>query len=312
MKQSARLRRLQVGQALTEVLVVALALIPILLAMPLLAKFQDMRIASVSASRTAAFDCTVRFEQCRNGAEVAPLADDLRRRHFARHDRDILSRDAMANAAPPSERNGFWVDRRGAALLGDFTDVALQVQAAQSDAIEGAWSGALGHAGTNVLNALSDAVGPGSFGLEPGAGLITARVQARIGAGRTLAAWLTRPDGLALTLAGRTAVMTDAWNASAATGAGDRTISARVDQGRRLPTLGEARAVLGAAIGSAPPGAMPGIDALEPEDALAVAYLPVRELITGPLLAPVEPRGHLFRFHEVDVDLVPADRIGQP
>lgn len=106
--------------------------------------------------------------------------------------------------------------------------------------------------------------------------------------------------------------MTDAWNASAATGAGDRTISARVDQGRRLPTLGEARAVLGAAIGSAPPGAMPGIDALEPEDALAVAYLPVRELITGPLLAPVEPRGHLFRFHEVDVDLVPADRIGQP
>ena len=302
----------QSGQALTELLVVALGLLPILLAMPLLAKFQDIRIAAVSASRTAAFECTVRFERCQAGEALDAMTDGLRRRHFARHDRDSLSADAIAADPPAADRNRFWVDRRGEPLLADLRDVALRVDAAGSDAIAGAWGGSSTGRMTAFVGALSDAVGPGAFGLALAGGLMTARVEARIGAGRTVAAWLDKPEGLALALGGRTAVMTDAWNATAAYGDGPRTVLARVDRGRRLPTLGEARAAIGALGGIAPPGVLGGLDDLEPEEAFDAAYAPVRALITGPLLAPVEPRGRLFRYHEVDVDLVPADRIGAP
>ena len=48
------------------------------------------------------------------------------------------------------------------------------------------------------------------------------------------------------------------------------------------------------------------------EAAIDVLYAPIRTLITSPLMAPVEPRGSLFRYHEVDVDVVPADRLVTP
>ena len=56
----------QRGQALAETMVViSFVMLPFFVAVPLLAKYQDMRQATVSASRTAAFECSVRFEACR-------------------------------------------------------------------------------------------------------------------------------------------------------------------------------------------------------------------------------------------------------
>ena len=47
-------RRGQGGQSLVEAAVLAAALVPLLLAVPLLAKYQDLRHAAIAASRSAA------------------------------------------------------------------------------------------------------------------------------------------------------------------------------------------------------------------------------------------------------------------
>jgi hypothetical protein len=287
---------------LVEVTVLAAALLPFLLAVPLIAKYQDIRHATIAAARTAAFECSVRPDSCDGAAAEAAAAGGLRRRHFASHARDLLSNDAPEDAGAASERNRFWVDRRGTPLLARFDDVRLAVSAAPSDAIAGAvarWD----------LGALP--AGPAAFGLVPEAGLATASVHASVSAGRSLAQWLVRPEGLQLDLSARAAILVDAWNASSAKGTAPRSFESRTERGRRLPTLGSAGAELALAAGLAPPGTL-GDSGDGAEGLVDALYAPIRELITGPLLAPVESRGALFRYHEIDVDVVPADRLGEP
>ena len=183
--------RHQRGQALVEALVLAAALLPFLLAVPLVAKYQDIRHAAIAAARTAAFECSIRPDACEDPSAEAAAAGDLRRRHFARHGRDLLSNDAPEEPAPPGERNRFWVDRRGAPLLARFDDVRLDVAAASSDAIAGAAA---------RWNSGPFPAGPDAFGLSPEAGLATARVQASVSVGRSLAQWLDRPEGLQMNI----------------------------------------------------------------------------------------------------------------
>ena len=304
----------QRGQSLVEVVVLAAALLPLLLAVPLLAKYQDLRHAAIAASRTAAFECSVRPQACEDGAAQAALADGVRRRHFARHDRDLLSIDALPEEPSADERHGFWVDRRGQALLAAASDVSVDVAAGESDAARGAWSrGATSGAGLAAggLGAIL-AAGPDAFGLTLEKGLVTAGVQARVSLQRTLAQWLQKPEGLALTLTGRTAVLVDSWNASSGKGREARSVQSRVERGRRLPGLGDAASPLREAGRWAPAGSLGAAQDGGAEAAIDVLYAPIRTLITSPLMAPVEPRGSLFRYHEVDVDVVPADRLVTP
>ena len=61
-ESTIRQRHGQRGQALAEtIVVISFVIVPFFVAVPLLAKYQDMRQATVSASRTAAFECSVRF-----------------------------------------------------------------------------------------------------------------------------------------------------------------------------------------------------------------------------------------------------------
>lgn len=304
-----RASQAQRGQSLVEVAVLGAALVPLLLAVPLLAKYQDIRLAAIAASRNAAFECSVRLQACGEESAQAALTDSLRRRHFARHDRDLLSDDAIASNPPAAERNRFWVDRRGTDLLADFSDVSSRVTIGESDAVQGAWS--RGGAGAAAVRASSGLAGPGAFGLDVAGGLVTAEVRARVSLHGTLAQWLAKPQGMALALTGRTAVIVDAWNASAGQDPDPRSFQSRVDSGRRLPSLGEAAAVLAAAGAAAPQGALGPLRRGEPEDLIDALYTPIRMLITSPLLAPVEPRGRLFRYHEIDVELIPQDRLGE-
>ncbi len=294
--------RHQRGQALVEALVLAAALLPFLLAVPLVAKYQDIRHAAIAAARTAAFECSIRPDACEDPSAEAAAAGDLRRRHFARHGRDLLSNDAPEEPAPPGERNRFWVDRRGAPLLARFDDVRLDVAAASSDAIAGAAA---------RWNSGPFPAGPDAFGLSPEAGLATARVQASVSVGRSLAQWLDRPEGLQMNLSARTAILVDAWNASSGKGAEARSFQSRVERGRRLPGLGSAAGQIASAAGIAPAGSLGGAGD-GAEGLVDALYAPVRSLITGPLLAPVEPRGSQFRYHEIDVDVIPPDRVGEP
>jgi hypothetical protein len=302
----------QRGQALVEVVVLGAALVPLLLAIPLIAKYQDIRHAAIGASRTAAFECSVRPAACADAALHAGVADDLRRRHFARHDHDLLTRDAMADDPPAIERNRFWVDRRGVGLLAKPSDVTVVFSEAEADAIQGAWSRAGGEAELEpgAIGA-SGLAGPGAFGLQTAAGLVSAQVTAGVSLHRRLAQWLEKPEGMRLSLRGRTAVMVDSWNASSGKGSEPTSFLTRVDQGRRLPHLGNLAAVQQGE-GAAPAGTFDSLSDAGPEEALDLLYSPIRMLITGPLLAPVEPRGALFRYHEIDVDLVPEDRLVAP
>jgi hypothetical protein len=117
---------------------------------------------------------------------------------------------------------------------------------------------------------------------------------------------------MALGLSGRTAVLVDAWNASSGKGLEAGSFQSRLQRGWRLPGLGDAAGMLGEAIGLAPAGALDVAGDAGAEAAIDALYAPIRALISGPLMAPVEPRGSLFRYHEVDVDVVPADRVAAP
>jgi hypothetical protein len=268
------------------------------LAVPLIAKYQDIRIAGIAASRTAAFECGIRPGACEDASARAAITEDLRRRHFSRHDHDVLTEDVLAVEGSQDQRNRFWVDRRGVSLLAKPADVEVDVTVGRSDAAAGAWgragadgdAGAAGAVAGAAALAVSASVGPHAFGLDVGHGMVTARVRAAVSLNRTLAQWLERPDGMQLALGGKTALLVDAWNASSASDGEPRSFEARVDGGRRLP----------------------GPAGRASEEAIDLLYAPVRELITGPLLAPIEPRGRLFRYHEIDVDRVPADRIATP
>jgi len=156
------------------------------------------------------------------------------------------------------------------------------------------------------------AAAPGRFGLELENGLVTAGIRAHVSLHRKLADWLDRPQGLALALTGRTAVLVDAWNASSGKGAETTSFQSRLERGWRLPGLGEAAPMLGEAARTAPSGSLGANRDAGAEEAIDILYTPIRTLITSPLMAPVEPRGSLFRYHEIDVEVVPTDRLGTP
>ena len=77
----------------------------------------------------------------------------------------------------------------------------------------------------------------------------------------------------------------DAWTATAAQTEDEDSVRHRVDRGQRLA-------------GGA-------------EDALALAYATTRAMLRATGLAGLEPQADAFRYHEIDVDLVPDDRIGR-
>jgi len=149
----------QRGQALAETMVViSFVMLPFFVAVPLLAKYQDMRQATVSASRTAAFECSVRFEACRNGQATDDIADQIRRRHFSKTLLGLRSDETPADDQLEQERNRFWVDRKGNALLQSYKDVALRIDHENFDAFKGQ------RRVEAFLSAASDVSGPGRFG----------------------------------------------------------------------------------------------------------------------------------------------------
>jgi hypothetical protein len=86
-----------------------------------------------------------------------------------------------------------------------------------------------------------------------------------------------------LTLKAHLSILTDSWTASGPYGGASDSVQTRVDAGARLPGV---------------------------EPALRAAWLPVRALLgTGSLLG-FESRANEFRPYEIDVDLVPPDRLG--
>jgi hypothetical protein len=112
------------GQALTEFLVVALALVPLFLLMPLIAKYQDIAHQTQMASRYVAFDAAARNEWQNSWKDPAQLAAEVRRRFFSNPDAPIKTNDTAGNF--DAHRNLFWRGPTNKPLITDFdTDVAI-------------------------------------------------------------------------------------------------------------------------------------------------------------------------------------------
>ena len=131
----------QQGQALTEFLVVSLALIPLFLLMPMIAKYQDIAHATQMASRYLAFEATLRNDGMSTWKPVDQLAGEVRRRFFSNTDAPIKTGDTAGNFM--AHQNLFWRDPRGDALIKDIgNDVKISFGSGNSADHSGAFSGA--------------------------------------------------------------------------------------------------------------------------------------------------------------------------
>ena len=263
----------------------AIVLVPFALLIVWLGKVQTVQQASVAASRMLAFECAARPQDCRHGAAHPELVDELRRRAFSRTDVQPLTADRIADDAPTAERNPLWVDRANRPLIERFSDIGARIDLQAFDA---GLSLAASQGGGGVADAagfLADQAGPGRFGLGLREGLVAARVQAGISASSGASDFLRQLDSLPLRMRATTALLSDAWNASGPYGSAADSVERRVAQGATVLPAWEAT-----------------VDA---RHALTRGFIGLMGAIG------LEPNADAFRYHDVDVGIIPADRLGE-
>jgi hypothetical protein len=281
-KRRVNIARKPKGQALMESLVAASVLVPLLILGIYLAKVQSVQQSSIAASRALAFECQVSFNACGNFASNSVLGDEIRRRHFMHPSLPLFSNEGADDAAAAGTKQMLWNSHRGTALLESYADVGFRIDPDTFNAGSGV-AGNLGQSiATNALNLVSAIAGPSRFGLNWQGGLIDAKVQANLSKSNAVNSLVASLDAIPLSMKAHTATLTDGWNASSAVGGEAGSTQSRVDQGRKLPLL---------------------------EPAVDILYAPTRAFIWVAEGAQVEPRASHFRYHEVDVSVVPADRL---
>jgi len=297
--ETSRNRRDQRGQALLELLVAMLAIVPVFFGVAWLAKMQDMQQATIAAARALAFECTVRPQACAaavkvtnelrgsahagQSAQSGTFAAEIRKRLFAEPRSGLRSDDNAAGNVTAANGNALWVDRTGKPLLERFEDVSIEIAPVRFNS-PFAFAGGQGERSfPGAVRLLSELGGPGRFGLDLESGFIDARVQVEVARSRPGDGWIRHMTAMPLTLKAHLSILTDSWTASGPYGSAPDSVQTRVDAGARIPGI---------------------------EPALRAAWLPVRALLgTGSLLG-FESRASEFRPYEIDVDLVPPDRLG--
>jgi hypothetical protein len=275
--------RRQRGQAMVELMVSLLVLVPLFGGIVMLAKYQDLQRATVAASRLVAFECTVRIDACLPGRIRPELADEARLRAFGPPRAPIRTAIDARAVADSAGGDRFWTDRGGRPLLERLGDVAVDVRSQHFTSPLSLAAGLGERSYPGAVQLVSELGGPGRFGLALEGGLVDARVSLPIAGSAASSAVSGWPALASLRLNARTAVVADAWTASGPRGAGADTVEARVFAGARLPLL---------------------------EPAIDAGYLPVRGLLSLAGAVGLEPSAGRLRHRWVDVDRVPPDRIG--
>jgi hypothetical protein len=327
------------GQALVETLVVALALVPLAVLVVLLGKYQSIQSATVAASRSLAFDCAARPQACSDSAAVGWLAEAVRLRHFSRPDRAVLSAERAGGTGGGAgtgsgssrgtgspgvgpgpaaiDRHPLWQDRAGRPLLerlehvgatvgsqpfnaglgtaigragsADLTGIGVRWPTGDSPGGFGGFAHARAAASSGPAPAAAEVLdrlaGPARFGLAVNEGLLDARVEVSVASSFAGTPGFARLDPLAVSMRARTAVLGDSWQASGPH-LGASSVAARVEAGARLDRLREAR--------------------------LTAGYQLTRWTLELVSAAGLESTASSFRYHEVDPELVPADRLEEP
>lgn len=195
------------GHALTETLVVAAVSVPLLLLIPVIGKLQDIRHATLLASRGLAFEATVAPGSEGPTRPHEALADELRARHFAATAGDVRSGAGIAAGGQPS--HPLWTDPRGNPWLRQPRDVRVGWGAGLSTRFQDGFSPASDGA---LFNRVPGARAE-SLGLQA-RGVLSGEVEvplARLPAG--VAAWGPL-DRLDLTLRARTSLLVNGWAAT--------------------------------------------------------------------------------------------------
>lgn len=274
--RASRGPRMQRGQAMTELAIMAVVLVPLFLLMPVLAKYVHLRQTTQQAARAAAWQATVtRDYAVPERMQQQSLMVD---RHFAAGAEAIVS--TPSSAVPDAAVGNVMFNtfsnrtllRRGDVHLDGYDEAAAP----------GPLSRIIG-----LLDAL-----PGGWGTPNARGLVTARVhvspqnlQTRDGAP---AAYLAPFDRIDLRMDDRHTVLADAWNASGPAGTGHRSVLNQVEP--LVPTSG----------GALPPGAremVRGTRKIQGVLRPIGSVLPFAGVITR------------LEFGHIDPDVVPADKL---
>jgi hypothetical protein len=276
----------QRGQALVETLVVATVLVPLVFVTVLLGKYQSMQTATIAAARTLVFECTVRKDECSRPEGLSKLSEEVSQRHLSRASREVFSEDGVPDLKDGPERHAFWTNRKGQGLLESYGDTTAAVTSGSFDAGIGVAQGFEKTGDVkNAVALLSNLAGPNKFGLELRDGLLTAKVQVKASASQsTFNASRNWFDGLPLQFNAQAAILTDDWSASKPQGSESTTVESRVNRGKKL--------------------------AAPLETAQDVAYLAVRASIAIMGALGLDKNAGSFRYHDMDVDVIPPDRRG--
>jgi len=171
-------------------------------------------------------------------------------------------------------------------LLEHFDDVAISLERQHFNSPLAFARGQEAQALPGAVSLLSDLGGPGRFELDIQGGLFRAQVQTAIARGASRTGWLSELTAMPIQAHSRVAILVDSWSASRPYGPLADSVETRVRAGMRLPTV--------------------------VERSLNAAWLPVRGVLVVADWLGLESRGGDLRWHEVDVDLLPPDRLGPP
>lgn len=191
------------GQALTEFLVLAVAMLPVFLLIPLIAKYQDISHQTLIASRYAAFDSMARSDSASTSNSDADLVNAVRLRFFGNPEARVTTNEAIS--IPKASQNAYWQGPGANALIKNISaDVNLSVGFTKTS--EHAASLTSASNGWSVIR-------PDQFDLHS-RGIYAANVSvalANIPAGLKL---YTPFDQINLTIERTTALLTDPWTAA--------------------------------------------------------------------------------------------------
>jgi len=109
----------QSGQAMTELLVACLVLIPLFLVMPLLGNYMDISHTTIQASRYTAWERTVWPQWTHHTKSDIQLGNEAKNRLFSQVGEIVTQRDGKKNWQP----NPSWTGYDGQSLLPSYNDV---------------------------------------------------------------------------------------------------------------------------------------------------------------------------------------------
>jgi hypothetical protein len=230
------------GQALTEFLVVALALVPLFLLMPLIAKYQDIAHQTEMASRYVAFDAAARNEWQSSSKNPAQLATEVRRRFFSNPDAPIKTNDSPGNF--DAHRNLFWRGPANEPLIADFdADVGISfgvnASASQGDGFKASQDGAPFNKviGTEIETHIAD-----HLSLKA-AGIFTGNVSVKLANTPAFLKSYQPFDKINLSITRHTSVVVNGWDADSPQKVTERIDSKLLVPGTLLRPIGSVAGV---------------------------------------------------------------------